>query len=390
VPIHTSIAGSAVQVQAVADWVGSSLTPAVAGYGTAFVAVRRTASAEWDGEAGDGFRAVATTIVDRSDEVEVAARDTSTAFTAYASALRTAQDRMSALRSSAAAAGLQLSPESILEPGRAPLVPARPANDDNATTAQIRAYDAAVVAHNAHAALVSRYNAAVDEVGPIVADYQAALDALGAFVVKTVAWTSWVDAAVIATEQTFKRYLSGTRDYVANLQQSARLAEEAYLRSAGGSAEAQFQERLRAAASNQADEVARHADDLSAGRLARLFGGKLPVVGTIVTVAGIGYDVSTGTSPSSAVVGGVMGAVGAAGAVALVSGPVGWVAVAGVVGGVAVGMGAQWMWENWVPDDFRRKVDEGITDAWNATTGAVSDGWDALTGGVSDAWEAIF
>ncbi|RMI13323.1 hypothetical protein [Cellulomonas triticagri] len=389
-PIHTLISGSPTEVQSVADWIGSHFTPAVAEYGTAFVSVRRTAAAEWDGDASDGFCSVASTIVDRTDEVEQAARDTTEAFSAYATALRTAQDEMSALRASVAVSGLTLSSTSILEPGRAPLVPARPPTDGSATTAQIRAYDAAVESSNAHAALVTRYNSAVDEAGAIVAAYQSALDALGSFVVKAVSWTSWVDVAVIATEETFKRYISGTRDYITNLQQTARLAEEAYLRSPGGSVEAHFQERLRAAATNQADELARHADELSAGRLARLFGGKLPVVGTIVTVAGIGYDISTGTPPSSAVVSGVAGAVAAAGTVALVSGPVGWVAAAGVLAGVAVGMGSQWMWENWVPEDFRRKVDEGIEDVWNATTGAVSDGWNALTGGVSDAWEAIF
>lgn len=331
------------------------------------------------------------TFVTRADEVEAASLEAATAIDEYATALETVQAGLALVRQRAVTAGLRTTPDAIVEPGLAPSVPSSPATDGTASAAQVTAYNRAIAAHNAHADKVTAYNSAVDETTTLVTVFEGAVDALAGVAQKAVlSWTSWVEGAVIATEATFARYVSSARDYAESLRQSAQWAEEAYLRSPGGSPEAQLQERLRTNAANQADELTRHADDLSAGRLARLFGGKLPVVGTIVTVAGIGYDVSTGTAPSSAIVGGLAGAAATMATVALVSGPVGWVAAAGVIAGVAAGMGAQWMWENWVPADVRQKIDDGIKDVWDATTNAVSDGWKSVTGGVTDAWEAIF
>lgn len=390
-PIHTEIEGTPSQVRSVATWTRSTLATATGSYADTVTTVRRDAGSDWEGDASDAFRTVMGRLVTRADDVEAAAHEVATELDAFADALETAQNGLAAIRSTAAASGLRLTPTQVLEPGSPPWVPARPPDDGSATTGQIASYDAAVHAHNEHVALVVAYNAAVDDTGEVVRAFEAALDVLGAFL-RTVltSWQSYAGTAVIATELALARHLSGMRSYADDLRTAAARADDAYLRSPGGSAEGRFQERLRLHATNQADELVRHADDLSAGRIARLFGGKVPVVGTIVTIAGVGYDVSQGASPSGAIVGATAGAFATAGVVAVVGGPVGWVAAAGIVAGVGVGMLAEAAWNAWVPDDVKDKIDQGIEDAWNATTDAVSDGWDAVTDGVSDAWNAIF
>lgn len=84
----------------------------------------------------------------------------------------------------------------------------------------------------------------------------------------------------------------------------------------------------------------------------------IPGIG-YVAAAGIGaYELSQGSSPTSFVIESLAGAGGAAVGGALVSGgPVVWVAGAVVVGSVAAGTGAKWLWESAVPLHIRETLD---------------------------------
>ncbi|MBO1753158.1 hypothetical protein J4G33_15210 [Actinotalea sp. BY-33] len=390
-PIHTEIQGSPTQVRAVATWTRSTLATATGSYADSVTSVRRDAGSDWEGDASDAFRASMLRLVTRADDVEAAARESATELDAFADALDAAQSGMATVRTTAAAAGLRVTPSQVLEPGPAPWVPARPPSDGSAPQGQVLAYNRAVDAHDEHLSLALAYNAAVDEAADVLRAFQTAIDAFGVFLRKVfTAWQSYVDTAVLATELALKRHIGDMRSYAEDLRAAAARAEDAYLRSPGGSTEAQFQERLRLQSTREADTVLRNADELSSGRLARLFGGKIPVVGTVVTVAGVGYDVSQGASPSGAIVGAAAGALATAGVVAVVGGPVGAVAAVGIVAGVGAGMLAEAAWNAWVPDDVKAKIDQGIEDTVNATTDALSDGLDSFTEGVSGVWNAIF
>ena len=111
-------------------------------------------------------------------------------------------------------------------------------------------------------------------------------------------------------------------------------------------------------------------------------------------------------NPSSSavnIVGGVLGgvaataAVGALAAAGIVTLPV-WgtaVVVAGV--GVAVGAGAVWAYENWVPQDVRESIDAGMEQAWDATADFAEDAWENTGEFFGDAghemgkaWKSVF
>lgn len=146
------------------------------------------------------------------------------------------------------------------------------------------------------------------------------------------------------------------------------------------------------------------AEDL-ARRLSRA-GKALPVVGWGIDIWNLGSDMSTGDDPSSTAVeigGGVVGGIAATAGVAALAAagvitlPVWGTAV--VVGGaaVAVGAGAVWAYESWVPQDVRESIDAGMENAWDATTDFAEDAWENTTDfvgdvgdGVGKAWKGLF
>lgn len=115
----------------------------------------------------------------------------------------------------------------------------------------------------------------------------------------------------------------------------------------------------------------------------------LPVVGWGITAAGIGYDVHSGKPPGKAIVTGLAGAGGAALAVAVASGPLGWgvigVVAAGVGAGILVGYGAEKLWDA-LPDN----VTDAIDDGFEVVGGAISDTAGDLKDGAEKVWDSIF
>ncbi|MGL5862244.1 MAG: hypothetical protein ACRCY9_13415, partial [Phycicoccus sp.] len=132
-----------------------------------------------------------------------------------------------------------------------------------------------------------------------------------------------------------------------------------------------------------------HADEASvwARRLAH---------GGVVTAVALGaWEISQGKSPSTVAVETVTGvvvgiaataAVGAVIVAAGISAPV-WVPVAvGVAAGAAATAAAGWAYEEFVPQDVREKIDEGIKDTWEGAKDVAGDVGDAI----SDGWKSVF
>lgn len=96
-------------------------------------------------------------------------------------------------------------------------------------------------------------------------------------------------------------------------------------------------------------------------------------VGTVLTLALSGWEISQGASPGKVILETAAGFGLAAGAAALgVSAPVWGV----VVGSAIIVYGVGKAYESWVPLRTRERIDEGIRDVWDATVGS--------------AWETVF
>jgi hypothetical protein len=116
---------------------------------------------------------------------------------------------------------------------------------------------------------------------------------------------------------------------------------------------------------------------------------KLPVIGWGITAAGIGYDIHSGKPPGKSIVTGLAGAGGAALAVAVASGPLGWGAIGVVAAGIGVGRlagsGAEKLWDA-LPDT----VTDAIDDGFEAVGGAISDTAGDVKDGAKKVWDSIF
>lgn len=114
-------------------------------------------------------------------------------------------------------------------------------------------------------------------------------------------------------------------------------------------------------------------------------GGKLPLVGTVLTVGAIGWDIGHGEEKDVAVAANVGGmAAGAGGTwlgvagVALAGGPVGWGISAGVVVGFGAGYGISYIIKS-----------EAGKSAVNAVTDTVKDGGKAVADAASDVGKRV-
>jgi hypothetical protein len=151
------------------------------------------------------------------------------------------------------------------------------------------------------------------------------------------------------------------RGKAASLMSDAELHNQWYLGAPGGSIEALAYEKLRLTNTLDSAQLVRNSSDLdfAAGRS---LGGKLPVVGLVITAAAVGYDIHEGKPASTAIVGGVGGVVGGVlGAAAVASAPISLPVIAVVAGSVFVGywggVFAEGNWSGALPgkpsDDFR-------------------------------------
>ncbi|MGI5393464.1 hypothetical protein [Streptomyces sp. CA-251251] len=105
-------------------------------------------------------------------------------------------------------------------------------------------------------------------------------------------------------------------------------------------------------------------------------GGKLPLVGTVLTIGAIGWDVTHGTETDVAIaanVGGMaagtVGTWGAMGLVALAGGPVGWGIAAGVVLGFGTGYGASYV----IKSEYGKPAVDAVTGAVKQTGAVIGD-----------------
>jgi uncharacterized protein YukE len=171
VSVDTEIKGQPASVAAAAVWLKSQLATTLGKAADRLNDARREAESSWDSEAGEQFAASMSQGRDHVEDLEKAAKDLGERLDDFADKLRTCQQEMAAVRSTASGAGLAVSGFVISDPGPGP---ARPPDHFVGTEGEVAVHNQAVAAYNAHQELVIAYNRAASEAGRIDRQYATA------------------------------------------------------------------------------------------------------------------------------------------------------------------------------------------------------------------------
>ncbi|SMD23591.1 WXG100 family type VII secretion target [Kibdelosporangium aridum] len=384
-PIDTRIAGNPESVRGVSHWLRGSLAKELSEAASQIYAARNQADSGWRGAASAAFRAKMTDGAQKTDGLATAASDVAQKFDDFAAQLHRAQEDMRTVRANAAAAGLKVDGDTILEPGPPPPTP--PAADA-ATPEAVKTHDDAVSAQRIHAAQVDAYKAA--EKGAEAARIVAKLAADTLKNVLNDVSSKWF--LVIGDLANGAGGTLAAAHASILMQQSKHLAGEAarYLEMAktapAGSSAATIYRDFDASrvAAHSADEAAAAAakTEATAGRVGLKVGGAL-------AVAGVVYDVVATDKPvGQAIVSGAagFGASVLAGAVIGTAIPVPVVGTAlGAVGGALAGL-----FTSGAVDAIYQNGIGTVGDAIEAGAATVANAAKAVGGALGDAWDAIF
>lgn len=391
--IDTTVEGSATSVRSAATYLGDTLKAAVSDAGDDVSSARSKALATWDGDAMTAYRAFSRDLVVAADEQTDHLREAGQQFDAYAGRLERLEERMRTRRSEATEVGLVVAGLTIQRPADA-VAPA--ALGPEPTPTQADGHAEVVADFEKQLLKVQTYNRLLGEVEADHREHQQWIEEHLRGFWSTVRGPSAASVAVDVLgklpaaitgfgidlrSRTLKQYADHMRAEAARLRDVAREA----------GAQRRSGDPGRRAVGDAVDvrgnrSTARALDVLAEGseRVVR----RLPVIGVLATLGFAGGDIAGGASPSTVVVGEVGGVVGGVlGGVAVVGGaallgvgaPVIAVAAGAAVVGVGVGLAAEYAYENWVPDEVRDKIDQGLEDFGNGVMDTASDVGDALT-----------
>lgn len=400
--IDTTTHGDADQVQAAADWLDPDLKDAADGSSNVTSFIPTGVRSHWFGESADDYVTILQRTTDAADEVAGLARDAAEKLRSYAGQLRRMKEDFAKHREDARAAGLPVTGMVIGRP--VSLIPVCPATRDDPHWDEWQE----------HLDRIELYNEIAADVGAWWGELEVWISEnldgfLSGMPTQTTA-DKILSGLRDAGDETPKIYLEGQA--LAWKETAAELTSHAEELRLGAS---EFVRELRSGnpATKAAAEAANptgmrwaadEAEDLARGlsRASKV----VPVVGWGVDIWNLGSDMASGDDPSSTgveILGGIAGGAAATAGVAalaaagVVTLPVWGTAV--VVGGaaVAVGAGAVWAYENWVPQDVRESIDAGMEDAWDATSDFAEDAWENTSDFVGDvghnvgkAWKGVF
>lgn len=400
--IDTTTYGDPAQVRAAAEWLDPGLKDAASTSSNATGFIPTGVRSHWYGQSADDYVTILSKTTDAAREIEGQARDGAEKLRSYAGQLERMREDFAAHRANARGRGLPVDGMIIGRP--VSLLPVCPTSRDDPHWDEWQA----------HLDRIELYNEIATDVGswwgelevwiaenldgfvsglPAKSNAEKILDGLneaGGEIPRIYldgAALSWkTTAAELVTHADELR--TGASDFVRELRSGNPAVKAA--------AEAANPQAMRWAA-EEAEDAARRLSRVSRA---------VPVIGWGIDIWDMGTALETGDDPSSTAVeigagigGGLLAtaAVGGLAAAGIVTLPVWGTAV--VVGGaaVAVGAGAVWAYENWVPQDVREAIDAGMEDAWDATTDFAEDAWEN-TGdfvgdvghGIGKAWKGVF
>ncbi|MFE6649130.1 hypothetical protein ACFVJS_21365 [Nocardioides sp. NPDC057772] len=380
--IDTHIPGKPAQVRSAADFLGKTLRSAVADAGEGSNRARSKARDGWEGQSGEAYAGLSRELVKAADHQEGHLKEAGQKFDAYAYKLEAIQNRMADRRTRATGGGLILAGEVITEPAPAQSPGDLPAGS---TPEESAAWDQKNAKFEAQNKRIELYNEIAKEVEEDNKDLQDWVDSNLKKFWSTVDGPSPLDVVIAAikklppamtgmyfdtNERRLTKYANHTRAEAARLR---READEAVRNRRSGHPGRRAAGDATDVRGNRA--AARGLDALGEG--AERFARRLPVIGTVASIGFAAGEIANGESPSKVVVGEAAGVAGGAlGAAAVVGGaaligvgaPVIAVAAGAAAVGVVVGLGAEYAYENWVSDETREKIDDGLEAVGDAIT----------------------
>ncbi|MEU4424078.1 hypothetical protein AB0F81_25905 [Actinoplanes sp. NPDC024001] len=343
-PIDTRLDGRPEQVHATARWLNDQLAFEVGAGVSAMRTSRADATTGWQGAAGSAFDQRMGTAAERADNLRTGIHTSAEALTRYADELARGQAHMSRARQIAVANNLQLAGDTIFEPV------------GQATPQQVQAYQLAK-------AEADKGNAAAEFGRAWLKNIKDDVTQKWHLLAADVA-----NNAVIGSMAGLRLHTLRSASEAAK-KMSDDLVEQ-YLKAPGGSAESKALNDASYRKYLTSDRL-----ELRAQSFERRVVSKVPVVGAVITAAGIGYDVHHGKPVGKAVVSGVGGALAGAyvgaktgAVVGMWFGPQGAV-VGGAIGGVIGGVAASGLIDaayDALPDNVTTAFEEGIKDAGKA------------------------
>ncbi|KQR39531.1 hypothetical protein [Microbacterium sp. Leaf159] len=400
--IDTTTHGDPAQVRAAAEWLDPGLKDAADASSKTTSFIPTGVRSHWHGESADDYVTILLRTTDAANEIRDQAGDAAEKLRSYAGQLERMRDDFAAHRDNARAQGLPVNGMVIGRP--VSLLSTCPATRDDPN------WDA----WQEHLDRIDLYNEIATDVGAWWGELEVwiseNLDAfLGGLPGETTAEKIlsglneaggempkiYLDGQGLAWKNTASDLVShadelrtGASDFVSDLRSGNPATKAA--------AEAANPQGMRWAA-DEAEDLARGLSRASKA---------VPFVGWGIDLWDLGTALESGDDPSSTAVeigggllGGAAAGLGVAGlaAAGIVTLPVWGTAV--VVGGaaVAVGAGAVWAYESWVPQDVRESIDAGLSDAWDASTDFAEGAWENTTDVVGDvghgigrAWKGVF
>lgn len=415
--VTTEITGEPAAIEAAADWLRQSLAPELANAADAANGARRDADASWRSTAGEEFASTMGRARDEVDNLAGAARRMADDLDAFAAKLRSAQEQMADVRSTASAAGLVVSGWIVEPPGTGPAFPS-PTVD--ATPEAMAAYDDQLRAYEAHQQLVRAYAAAEAEAARIDRYYATACRELqddytpsthASWIVTLSSTLGDTAAAAVGVHVALNRSrLTGAAqalaDEAARAVADMQANPERYLKRKWFFFKTLDEARLEAdklAIEGKLDESQRllqEADELTESRSLRYLGRAGKVLGPVGIGLGAYNDWHAGeTVPQIAVSQGVSAGLGAAagfgasvGTAALIGAAAGSVVpgvgtAVGAVVGTVVGAGVAIFADGAIDSVFENGPDVG--KAWDEGLDALADTGEAISDGLSDVGRTI-
>jgi len=380
VALDIEVKGDPASIRAVAAWLGTAST-SVDDSGAQVRRTRGESETGWSGSAGNGFRTVASTVAAKVAELATDLGGTRDALNTHAGDLDAVKAEMARACGIASAAGLVTTETMILEPGPAPAAPTPLPTDRPATASEQQAHAAAGQAQVAHAGKVQACDACAVIVAAARAKETDSQGTLNGFLSGQAEKAPFTIANMGGGFAALS--INRTSKFRARAQMFAnRAARRAGLARSGGlwnlvknTVAKEYNLYKRNAALSKATPTAwsRGLDKLPGWAKTGLTRNlsrttpvlrRVPVVGALITAAGIGTDIAMGKNAVQSTVSGVSSLAAGAYVGAAIGGP------AGLVLGAAVGAGVGFVVDEW-GDDIAQGAGEAVGWAKDKVGGAV-------------------
>lgn len=363
--ISLEIPGDPDAIRSAAEWLDPTLKNAIGTADIELVAAISDAQYLWTGQSGYAFNSAAQAVRRSNDQVPGYAADVAEVMRAYAGRLERGAEDFAEHATHAQDEGLTVAANAISPPTTWLAFCPDPNGPDSPELREWNKYTRRVEVYQEIAEEVGTWWGELDawiaeHLGPLVGRVNELKEGATALEGLTKGNEEVVGLAFEYADARVSRNLADFRDHVSGLQTEADEFQRA-LRSGNpavrAAAEAADPHAMRAGISALNETIA------GVSRTARI----IPIAGGVIDVVSAGAEIASGESPSSVgigLAGGIAGGAAVTGGLVAAGVAVPPVGVALLVAGGAwaVGEGAQWAYEAWVPLDTREAIDDGLRD----------------------------